>query len=290
MFAVIRTGGKQYRVTPNAVLKVEKLEAEPGATVTFTDVLALGTGSGLTLGSPVVAGRRGHRDGDCAGPAGQGHHLQEASPAEQPPQERPPPACHRAARRRLRQGWRDAGGPGTGRRDAAMAPAADGARPPVAPVSDRRCRPTWRTATTRPTSRPRRHCRPRWNPARPVPTPPKGMGSFTAKPKLAGRRRRTQTCRSAVRRSGADAPAWTEAPVDPSRRGARRPPDPLRRRTGNAGRGGTRRGRRRAAEAHRDRRTAKPPTPPAAADAPGTAPAETPAHVPGSDPDAHPQE
>jgi large subunit ribosomal protein L21 len=56
MFAVIRTGGKQYRVTPNAVLKVEKLEAEPGATVTFTDVLALGTGSGLTLGAPVVPG------------------------------------------------------------------------------------------------------------------------------------------------------------------------------------------------------------------------------------------
>jgi large subunit ribosomal protein L21 len=56
MFAVIRTGGKQYRVTPNAVLKIEKLEAEPGSTVTFTDVLALGTGSGLTLGSPVVAG------------------------------------------------------------------------------------------------------------------------------------------------------------------------------------------------------------------------------------------
>jgi large subunit ribosomal protein L21 len=56
MFAVIRTGGKQYRVTPNAVLKIEKLEAEPGSTVTFTDVLALGTLSGLTLGSPVVAG------------------------------------------------------------------------------------------------------------------------------------------------------------------------------------------------------------------------------------------
>ena len=56
MFAVIRTGGKQYRVTPNAVLKVEKLEAEPGTTVTFTDVLALGTGEGLTLGAPTVAG------------------------------------------------------------------------------------------------------------------------------------------------------------------------------------------------------------------------------------------
>ena len=56
MFAVIRTGGKQYRVTPNAVLKVEKLEAEPGSTITFTDVLALGSDAGLTLGAPVVAG------------------------------------------------------------------------------------------------------------------------------------------------------------------------------------------------------------------------------------------
>ena len=56
MFAVIRTGGKQYRVTPNAVLKVEKLEAEPGATVTFTDVLAVGAEGALTLGAPTVAG------------------------------------------------------------------------------------------------------------------------------------------------------------------------------------------------------------------------------------------
>jgi large subunit ribosomal protein L21 len=56
MFAVIRTGGKQYRVTPNAVLKVEKLEAEPGATVTFTDVLAVGREGSLTLGAPVIAG------------------------------------------------------------------------------------------------------------------------------------------------------------------------------------------------------------------------------------------
>jgi large subunit ribosomal protein L21 len=56
MFAVIRTGGKQYRVTPNALLKVEKLDAEPGATVTFTDILALGSDAGLTLGAPTVAG------------------------------------------------------------------------------------------------------------------------------------------------------------------------------------------------------------------------------------------
>jgi len=55
-FAVIRTGGKQYRVTPNAVLTVEKLEAEPGATITFNDVLALGNEGGLTLGAPTVPG------------------------------------------------------------------------------------------------------------------------------------------------------------------------------------------------------------------------------------------
>jgi large subunit ribosomal protein L21 len=55
MFAVIRTGGKQYRVTPNAILKVEKLDAQAGGTITFTDVLAVGVGGNLTIGSPIVA-------------------------------------------------------------------------------------------------------------------------------------------------------------------------------------------------------------------------------------------
>jgi large subunit ribosomal protein L21 len=55
MFAVIRTGGKQYRVTPNAVLKVEKLDADAGGTVTFNDVLAVGIDGNLTIGSPTVA-------------------------------------------------------------------------------------------------------------------------------------------------------------------------------------------------------------------------------------------
>jgi large subunit ribosomal protein L21 len=55
MFAVIRTGGKQYRVSPNAVLKVEKLDAEAGGTITFTDVLAVGVDGNLTIGSPIVA-------------------------------------------------------------------------------------------------------------------------------------------------------------------------------------------------------------------------------------------
>jgi large subunit ribosomal protein L21 len=55
-YAVIRTGGKQYRVTPNAVLTVEKLEAEPGTSITFHDVLAIGGEAGLTLGAPTIAG------------------------------------------------------------------------------------------------------------------------------------------------------------------------------------------------------------------------------------------
>jgi len=57
-YAVIRTGGKQYRVTPDAVLTVERLEAEPGATITFHDVLSIGSDAGLTLGAPTVPGAR----------------------------------------------------------------------------------------------------------------------------------------------------------------------------------------------------------------------------------------
>ncbi len=56
MFAVIRTGGKQYRVTPDAVLKVEKLVADAGATITFDEVLAIGGEAGTTIGAPLVAG------------------------------------------------------------------------------------------------------------------------------------------------------------------------------------------------------------------------------------------
>jgi len=55
-YAVIRTGGKQYRVTADAVLTVEKLEAEPGSTITFHDVLLVGSEAGLSVGSPTVPG------------------------------------------------------------------------------------------------------------------------------------------------------------------------------------------------------------------------------------------
>ena len=56
MFAIIRTGGKQYRVKPNDVLKVEKLAGDAGETVTFSEVLAVGSAAGTTVGTPLVAG------------------------------------------------------------------------------------------------------------------------------------------------------------------------------------------------------------------------------------------
>jgi large subunit ribosomal protein L21 len=56
MYAVIKTGGKQYRVQPGDVLVVEKLDGEPGANVSFGDVLMLGDGDAVTLGAPTVAG------------------------------------------------------------------------------------------------------------------------------------------------------------------------------------------------------------------------------------------
>ena len=56
MFAVVKTGGKQYRVAANDVIAVEKLDAEPGAVVELTDVLMVGNETAQTAGSPMVAG------------------------------------------------------------------------------------------------------------------------------------------------------------------------------------------------------------------------------------------
>jgi len=55
MYAVIKTGGKQYRVTPGDVLKVETLQAEVGASVNFEEVLMISDDGKLTVGSPLVA-------------------------------------------------------------------------------------------------------------------------------------------------------------------------------------------------------------------------------------------
>lgn len=57
-YAVIRTGGKQYRVTPGDVIRVEKLAGEPGAAVEFTEVLMTGEEGAVRIGTPLLAGAR----------------------------------------------------------------------------------------------------------------------------------------------------------------------------------------------------------------------------------------
>ena len=56
MFAVIKTGGKQYRVAANDVLKIEKLEANVGDVVEIGQVLAHGEGENVVIGAPFVDG------------------------------------------------------------------------------------------------------------------------------------------------------------------------------------------------------------------------------------------
>ncbi|MEM5492638.1 50S ribosomal protein L21 [Hoeflea sp. AS16] len=56
MFAVIKTGGKQYRVAANDVLTIEKLEGAAGDSVEFTEILMVGEGAGATVGTPFVEG------------------------------------------------------------------------------------------------------------------------------------------------------------------------------------------------------------------------------------------
>jgi large subunit ribosomal protein L21 len=70
MYAVIATGGKQYRVSEGSVLRLEKLEAEAGADVEFDRVLLVGQGDQIKVGAPyldggkVVATVQSHGKGD----------------------------------------------------------------------------------------------------------------------------------------------------------------------------------------------------------------------------------
>ncbi|MGE0257664.1 MAG: 50S ribosomal protein L21 [Alphaproteobacteria bacterium] len=56
MFAVIRTGGKQYKVAKDDLIAVEKLAGEPGATIELAEVLMIGDGADISAGTPLVAG------------------------------------------------------------------------------------------------------------------------------------------------------------------------------------------------------------------------------------------
>ena len=58
MFAVVRTGGKQYRVAPDDVIVVERLAGESGGTVEMDDVLMVGDGTSTRVGRPRVEGAR----------------------------------------------------------------------------------------------------------------------------------------------------------------------------------------------------------------------------------------
>lgn len=56
MYAVVKTGGKQYRVTPGQKFKVEQLAADIGSEVVLDQVLMLADGDSITVGAPLVAG------------------------------------------------------------------------------------------------------------------------------------------------------------------------------------------------------------------------------------------
>ncbi len=56
MYAVVKTGGKQYRVAKDDILRIERLPGDEGDTITLSDVLLVGDGDDVTVGSPLVDG------------------------------------------------------------------------------------------------------------------------------------------------------------------------------------------------------------------------------------------
>jgi large subunit ribosomal protein L21 len=58
MFAVIKTGGKQYRVAKDDVIVVEKVEGDAGSAVSFADVLMVADGGSVSIGAPTVSGAK----------------------------------------------------------------------------------------------------------------------------------------------------------------------------------------------------------------------------------------
>ena len=58
MYAVIKAGGKQYRVAPGENIKIEQVQAEVGATIELAEVLMVADGEAVKLGTPTVAGAK----------------------------------------------------------------------------------------------------------------------------------------------------------------------------------------------------------------------------------------
>ena len=58
MYAIVATGGKQYRVEPGQRLEIDKLAVEPGSQIDLGEVLMVSDGTNVTVGQPIVAGAR----------------------------------------------------------------------------------------------------------------------------------------------------------------------------------------------------------------------------------------
>jgi large subunit ribosomal protein L21 len=58
MYAVIKTGGKQYRVAPGENIKIEQLQADVGATIVLDEVLMVADGEAVSVGTPTLAGAK----------------------------------------------------------------------------------------------------------------------------------------------------------------------------------------------------------------------------------------
>ncbi len=58
MYAVIKTGGKQYRVAKDDIVTIERISGDTGATIEFSEVLLVGSGADVKVGTPVVSGAK----------------------------------------------------------------------------------------------------------------------------------------------------------------------------------------------------------------------------------------
>ena len=99
MFAIVKTGGKQYRVGPGDQIVVERIEGEVGAEVALDEVLAISDGAINAIGTPTVADASVRRQDRAAAARHQGDRVQEEAAQELSPQARASAGTDRAAHR-----------------------------------------------------------------------------------------------------------------------------------------------------------------------------------------------
>ena len=91
MFAVIKTGGKQYKVAEGDIIRVEKLAGEAGAKLTLEEVLLVSGDGNTTVGTPLVAGAAVQAEVIAQDRGPEDYCLQEKAPPDLPSQKWPPP-------------------------------------------------------------------------------------------------------------------------------------------------------------------------------------------------------